>query len=391
MSQRQRYLGGIITKSPTSPTATSANGVWNLVDVTQNKPTCTWPTLPEVPTIGTASLCGSNISIAFTPGSLFGAPLTNYTATTTPGCITQTGSGSPIVVSGLTGGTSYTVKVKATTANGTSACSSASNSVSIPVAGQDAYTTPGSYCWVAPACVTSVSVVTVGGGGAGGISYSRGSGGGGGGLGYKNNYSVTAGSSYTVVVGAGGTHSYTAACRCGANSYFVNTATVYGGKGGRGNDNINSNGGTQNGDGGGCGGQGIYAPGYHSSGGGGGAGGYSGNGGNGNSGFTAGNAGGGGGGGGGGGTANPANPGGNGGGVGILGQGPDGNGGSAGGFHGTPGNGTAGSGGSGKTYGGGGKAVNSGPSSTADGGGGAVRIIWPGSSRSFPSTCTGDV
>jgi hypothetical protein len=25
------------------------------------------------------------------------------------------------------------------------------------------------------------------------------------------------------------------------------------------------------------------------------------------------------------------------------------------------------------------------------GGGGAVRIIWPGTSRSFPSTCTGNL
>jgi hypothetical protein len=37
---------------------------------------------------------------------------------------------------------------------------------------QQAFTTPGTYTWVAPAGITSVSVVCVGGGGgAGGVSY----------------------------------------------------------------------------------------------------------------------------------------------------------------------------------------------------------------------------
>ena len=74
--------------------------------------------------------------------------------------------------------------------------------------GQQAYTTAGTYTWVAPAGVTSVSVVAVGGGGAGGIGSSAirdGGGGGGGALAYKNSISVTPGTSYTVVVGAGGT------------------------------------------------------------------------------------------------------------------------------------------------------------------------------------------
>ena len=36
--------------------------------------------------------------------------------------------------------------------------------------GQQAYTTPGTYTWVAPATVTAVSVVAVGGGGGGKIT-----------------------------------------------------------------------------------------------------------------------------------------------------------------------------------------------------------------------------
>ena len=71
----------------------------------------------------------------------------------------------------------------------------------IVASGQIAYTTPGTYSWTAPAGVTSVCVVCVGGGGSGGAGYYVG-GGAGGGLAYKNNISVTPGSSYTVVVGA---------------------------------------------------------------------------------------------------------------------------------------------------------------------------------------------
>lgn len=69
-----------------------------------------------------------------------------------------------------------------------------------PPTGQEAYETPGTYTWVAPAGVTSVSVVAVGAGGGGYVNA-----GGGGGLRYYNNYAVTPGNSYTVTVGARGT------------------------------------------------------------------------------------------------------------------------------------------------------------------------------------------
>lgn len=49
------------------------------------------------------------------------------------------------------------------------------------VVGQQEYTTPGTYEWVAPEGVTSVSVVAVGGGGGGGASNTGGAYGGGGG------------------------------------------------------------------------------------------------------------------------------------------------------------------------------------------------------------------
>lgn len=93
-------------------------------------------TVPGAPTVGTpARVSGSStqIDVPFTaPASDGGAPITSYTAVSSPGNITgsisQSGSGT-IRVSGLTAGTSYTFTVYATNTNGNSANSSASSSV----------------------------------------------------------------------------------------------------------------------------------------------------------------------------------------------------------------------------------------------------------------------
>lgn len=296
--------------------------------------------------------------------------------------------------------------------------------------GQQAYTTPGTYTWTAPAGVTSVCVVCVGAGSSASGYY--GIGGAGGALAYKNNIAVTPGQGYTVIVGAGGQGSTGQSYRgqAGGNSSFSNgsiTVTAGGGQAptASGPDSGTSTGGTPSGtyDGGGNGGgcPGPYSTGssagvgttYFGSGGGG-AGGYSGNGGNGggaSGGSSFGSyvfptAGAGGGGGGGSGAAanfsslDFASSGG--GGVGLLGIGANGAAGvkptaqgqvgvHSGGYGGSGGadgvspqnNSTSGSGGA---YGGGGGTNHqtAGTPATGAGGGGAVRIIW-GSGRSFPS------
>lgn len=251
--------------------------------------------------------------------------------------------------------------------------------------GESLYAIPGSHSWTCPTGVTSVSVVCVGGGGAGS--------GGGGGLGYKNDYSVTPGNSYTVVVGKGGTYTATASPAQGSNygqeSYFVNNTTVKGGGGNPGS--YYGTGGTYAGDGGGNGG--ASGSGY----GGGGAGGYSGNGGHANNGSGSGQSGSGGGGGG----AYEGNRS-AGGGVGLFGQGSNGAGAS-----GNYSSGTGGGGGSGgetayrqypsgttgdqdqppaPVFGGGGSDDLT---EGSHGGNGAVRIIWPGDTRQFPTTDVG--
>lgn len=270
----------------------------------------------------------------------------------------------------------------------------------LPDAGHQLFTTPGSFNWTAPAGVTSVCVVCVGGGGGGGQASSGGNGGSGGGLGWKNNIPVTPGTSYPVVVGAGG-----AVRGAGGDSYFISLATVSGRKGvagGPGNGSSPTNkranaGGTFTGDGGGNGGGGGWAnDSARGGGGGGGAAGYSGDGGGGGN-YTgaavSSGAGGGGGGGygGSGGTKNNAGGGGGGGGVGIFGQGANGAAattarqGGSGGSSGGDGGSTSVPAGTGGLYGGGGGGGNGGNGAGGTGRSGAVRILW-GAGRAFPAT-----
>ena len=86
---------------------------------------------PSAPTgISASLLTNTSASIAFTPPS---GTVTSYTVTSNPGSITGTGSSSPIAVTGLTTGTSYTFTVTATNAAGTSPASTASASFTMTV------------------------------------------------------------------------------------------------------------------------------------------------------------------------------------------------------------------------------------------------------------------
>jgi hypothetical protein len=292
--------------------------------------------------------------------------------------------------------------------------------------GEATYSTPGTYIWTAPAGVTSVCVVCIGGGGGGGVGgipyngYNSG-GGGGGGLAYLNNYPVTSGSTYTVVVGAGGTRGLAPNAgqpdsnppTVGGDSYFVSRSVCMGGGGNirtggydgglGGTYTVTTSTGSYGGGNGGKGGDCVS----RGSGGGGGAGGYEGSGGNGgasnNGNGTNGSSGGGGGGAGNGYYTIESETGGagGGGGTGVLGRGVDGAGaisipttvfstynqpGGGGGSGGSSGGiglnqGAGGAGGSYGGGGGGGEWFSGGLG--GNGGGGAVRIIW-GINASFP-------
>jgi hypothetical protein len=269
------------------------------------------------------------------------------------------------------------------------------------------YTGQSDYSWQVPPLVTSISVLLVGFGQEGGSGYWESGcscagfypdgfpGGRGGGLSYRNNITVIPGetltlqnqpSGDTVIRRGGPTGTILAIAQSGALGV--------GSAGGGGGNTFNSVNG-----GGGYGGARGTAPAttgataFGGGAGGGGAGGYSGAGGAGANGTQFSNSGsigttnGGGGGGGASGSVN--SPGASGGGVGLYGKGANG----AAGAAGTP----AGPGGDGSTDtldnypvlatpygaggGGSGGTTNGGPR-----GGGAIRIVWPGTTRTFPNT-----
>ena len=384
--------------------------------------------VPGAPTGVSASASSSSaISVSFSAPACTGhLTIDYYQAISSPGCFTATGS-SPISVTGLSPSTAYTFRVRAHNSKGYGCYSSASGSVSTSAArGCVIYSTPGCFTWVAPSGVTSASIVVIGAGGYSMYGYGcnccgyyGGASGCAGSLGWKNNYSVTPGSSYALKLALPAASSCVYTSAMGAWSYFVSCSTV-GARGGNGGAAGGSgprcgfDPATYHGDDGGgttnptssytyCGGQG-----------GGGAGGYHpmtssrynqqrG----GSSGAPGGNGGvcGAGGGGGGGSSGSSSNyystyPGGGGGGSGLYG-GVGSSGGGSGGTNGQGGGsatgsaGTAGTcggtfhshGGNGGSYGGGGGGPGYGGGRGA-GGASAIRIMWPGCSRTFPSNAS---
>jgi hypothetical protein len=85
---------------------------------------------PGSPTSVVATAGNSSASVAFVaPTNNGGSAITGYTVTSNPGNISVSGTTSPINVTGLTNGTSYTFTVVATNVMGNSAASTASSAV----------------------------------------------------------------------------------------------------------------------------------------------------------------------------------------------------------------------------------------------------------------------
>jgi hypothetical protein len=150
-------------------------------------------TVPGAPTIGTATAGNTQATVTFTAPAVTGGPsITSYTVTCVQNGFTASGASSPLTVTGLTNGVSYTFTVTATNSVGTGPSSAASSPV-VPTAA------------TAP---SSIEYLVVAGGGGGG-SDANGGGGGGGAGGLRTNiggsaYSVVAATAYTVTVGGGG-------------------------------------------------------------------------------------------------------------------------------------------------------------------------------------------
>jgi large repetitive protein len=91
-------------------------GVWSLSEQYQAIGSQNWPMAPGAPTGVSAAAGDAQATVSFTAPSFTGVPpgVTQYRAISDPGGVTQTGSASPITVTGLSNGTSYTFSVQAT-------------------------------------------------------------------------------------------------------------------------------------------------------------------------------------------------------------------------------------------------------------------------------------
>jgi hypothetical protein len=95
-------------------------------------------TAPQEPTIGTATGADQSATLTFTAGSTGGSAITNYKYSTDNSTYTAfepAQTSSPLTISGLTDGQSYSFYLKAVNANGDSAASAESNSALVGLIG----------------------------------------------------------------------------------------------------------------------------------------------------------------------------------------------------------------------------------------------------------------
>ena len=109
-------VGSSLPSQPSNPLTPTSSGAGAAV--------------PSSPTGVTASAGNAQATVSFTAqSSNGGSTITSYAVTASPGGASVAGSGSPLTVTGLTNGTSYTFTVKATNSVGTGPASTASNAV----------------------------------------------------------------------------------------------------------------------------------------------------------------------------------------------------------------------------------------------------------------------
>ena len=111
-------------------TVVATNSIGNSAPSSASSAVTPSPTVPGAPTSVSALAGNTQATVSFTaPVNNGGTPITGYTVTSSPGSFTATGASSPLTVTGLTNGTSYTFTVVATNIVGNSTPSSASSAV----------------------------------------------------------------------------------------------------------------------------------------------------------------------------------------------------------------------------------------------------------------------
>jgi hypothetical protein len=167
-------------------------------------------TIPEAPVI-TVDVGFKRLSVNYTAGGTGGKAVSAYTATRT-GAVTASGA-SPIIFGSLTGGTSYTISMTATNANGTSLQSNIETFAPWDATGgtiteggiyrYHTFTSTSTFTSISGSGAKTIDYAVIGGGGGGGSGV-----GGGGGAGYLSsgsNYALSTGTNaYTVTIGGGG-------------------------------------------------------------------------------------------------------------------------------------------------------------------------------------------
>ena len=119
--------------------------------------------VPSAPTIGAATAGSTTASISFTAAST-GSAATSFSVTCTPtngSVVTGTGSTSPISVTGLTNGTSYSCAVKAVNAGGLSAASLAVTATPLAATVAVTYSAPANFLTAVQRSYTAGPLVSV--------------------------------------------------------------------------------------------------------------------------------------------------------------------------------------------------------------------------------------
>jgi hypothetical protein len=236
-------------------------------------------TVPQAPTITSATYGFEKVNVAFTANATGGKAISSFSVTSNPASNVVSGASSPLTVSSLTAGTAYTFTTTATNANGTSAASTASSSATPFTASGGTITTSSGYRihtfastsnFILSGNSVNVEYLVIAGGGGGGAAGQNSAGGGGAG-GYRcsvvgetsgggaaaENTLTLAPNTYTATVGGPGSGaggSYTQGGDGGSSTFSSITST---GGGGGGSQNFGGNTGL-NGRSGGSGGGGAY-------------------------------------------------------------------------------------------------------------------------------------
>jgi hypothetical protein len=245
----------------------ATNAAGNSIQSSPSTP-ITVTTVPEAPTINSVTYGFESADVTFTANETGGSSITQYTVTSNPSSITSTGSSSPLTVSNLVGGTSYTFTVTATNANGTSISSSSSSSTTPFTATGGSITSGGGYrvhtfnatsnFVLTGNTVSCEYLVVAGGGGGGGSSADGVAGGSGGGAGGMVIGTISLSpNTYPTVVGSGGNGGTQGNVGTKGIDSSFSVATAFGGGAGRDADDGNtsiSNGGSGGGASGSAGG-----------------------------------------------------------------------------------------------------------------------------------------